>query len=51
MEQTQLLPQGVWTLEEVKEHSREKGICPYFAIRRMVSFGEKGFSVKFWHSI
>lgn len=45
MEQTQLLPQGVWTLEEVKEHSREKGICPYFAIRRMVRFSKKDLSI------
>ncbi len=38
MEPGQLIPQGVWTLEEVKEYARDKGICPYFAIRRMMPF-------------
>lgn len=38
MEPGQLIPQGVWTLEEVKEYAREKAICPYFAIRRMMPF-------------
>ncbi|PWN51957.1 putative RAD3-DNA helicase/ATPase [Violaceomyces palustris] len=38
LEPGQLIPQGVWTLEEVKEYAREKGICPYFAIRRMMPF-------------
>lgn len=38
MEPGQLIPQGVWTLEEVKEYAREKQICPYFAIRRMMPF-------------
>lgn len=38
LEPGQLLPQGVWTLEEVKEYARDKGICPYFAIRRMIPF-------------
>jgi len=41
MEQSQLIPQGVFTLEEVKDYSREKGICPYFAIRRMVSLRDE----------
>lgn len=38
LEPGQLVPPGVWTLEEVKEYSREKGICPYFAVRRMMPF-------------
>ncbi|KAN0061899.1 TFIIH/NER complex ATP-dependent 5'-3' DNA helicase subunit [Thecaphora frezii] len=38
MEPGQLIPQGVWTLEEVKEYAKDKGICPYFAIRRMLPF-------------
>lgn len=37
MEPGHLVPQGVWTLEEAKEYAKEKKICPYFAIRRMVS--------------
>lgn len=36
MEPGHLIPQGVWTLEEVKDYAKDKGICPYFAIRRMV---------------
>lgn len=38
MEPGSLLPQGVWTLEEVKEYGKDKGVCPYFAIRRMMPF-------------
>jgi len=32
-----LFPEGVFTLEDIKDYGREKGICPYFALRRMVS--------------
>ena len=32
-----LLPTGIWTLEDVKRYGRDKGVCPYFTIRRMVS--------------
>jgi DNA excision repair protein ERCC-2 len=38
MEPGHLIPRGVWTLEDVKEYGREKGICPYFAVRRMLPF-------------
>lgn len=31
-----LLPTGIWTLEDVKRYGKEKGVCPYFTIRRMV---------------
>ena len=31
-----LLPSGIWTLEDVKRYGKEKGVCPYFTIRRMV---------------
>ncbi len=34
----QLIPRGVWTLEELKEMGKEEGICPYFAVRRMLPF-------------
>lgn len=33
-----LIPPGVWTLEEVKDYGRDKGVCPYFAVRRMMPF-------------
>ena len=36
----QLIPRGVWTLEELKEWAREEGICPYFAARRMLTFAD-----------
>ena len=35
-EQGELLPTGVMTLDDVKRYGQEKGVCPYFAIRRMV---------------
>jgi Rad3-related DNA helicase len=31
-----LLPTGIFTLEDVKRYGKEKGVCPYFTIRRMV---------------
>lgn len=31
-----LIPPGVWTLDDVKKYGQEKGVCPYFTIRRMV---------------
>ena len=31
-----LFPTAIWTLEDILEYGREQGICPYFAIRRMV---------------
>jgi len=36
MEQGNLIPQGVWTLADVQAYGQEKGVCPYFTIRRMV---------------
>ena len=32
-----LIPPGVYTLDDVKKYGQEKGVCPYFTIRRMVS--------------
>lgn len=37
LEPGHLLPHGVWTLEDVREYGKQRGICPYFAVRRMVS--------------
>jgi hypothetical protein len=31
-----LIPPGVYTLDDVKKYGQEKGVCPYFTIRRMV---------------
>lgn len=33
----QLFPTGVWTLDAIKAYGIREGICPYFAVRRMVS--------------
>ncbi|KAF9464697.1 hypothetical protein BDZ94DRAFT_1255696 [Collybia nuda] len=33
-----LIPPGIWTLADVLQYGREKGICPYFAVRRMMPF-------------
>ncbi|KAF8350712.1 hypothetical protein F5887DRAFT_940553 [Amanita rubescens] len=38
MEPGQLIPPGIWTLADVIEYGREKGVCPYFAVRRMMPF-------------
>lgn len=37
LDQAQLIPPGVWTLEAIKADAKARGVCPYFAIRRMVS--------------
>lgn len=37
LEPGNLLHSGVWTLADVLEYCKDKGICPYFAVRRMVS--------------
>lgn len=36
LEPGSLLPAGVFTLDEVKAYGIRHGICPYFAVRRMV---------------
>lgn len=36
-----LLPRGVHTLDDVKAYGIKHGICPYFAIRRMVSLEDE----------
>jgi DNA excision repair protein ERCC-2 len=36
LEPGSLLPSGVFTLDEVKAYGIRHGICPYFAVRRMV---------------
>ncbi|WFC94546.1 DNA helicase [Malassezia brasiliensis] len=38
LEPGHLVPPGVWTIEEVKEYGRQRGVCPYFAVRRMMPF-------------
>lgn len=37
-EQDNLFPEGVFTLEDIKDYGKEHKICPYFALRRMVRF-------------
>lgn len=36
MEAGSLIPPGIWTLADVLQYGRDKRVCPYFAIRRMV---------------
>ncbi|KAF8163298.1 hypothetical protein B0H34DRAFT_651010 [Crassisporium funariophilum] len=38
MEPGSLIPGGIWTLADVLEYGRDKGVCPYFAVRRMMPF-------------
>lgn len=33
-----LFPPGIWTLADILEYGKEKTICPYFGVRRMVRF-------------
>ncbi|TFK29934.1 transcription factor TFIIH complex subunit Rad15 [Coprinopsis marcescibilis] len=40
MEPGTLIPSGIWTLEDVLEYGRQKVICPYFAVRRMMAFAD-----------
>ncbi|EDR14295.1 uncharacterized protein LACBIDRAFT_319363 [Laccaria bicolor S238N-H82] len=37
LEPGNLIPQGIWTLADILEYGRDKGVCPYFAVRRMAS--------------
>lgn len=38
MEPGHLIPGGIWTLADVLQYGRDKGVCPYFAVRRMVNY-------------
>ncbi|KAJ7685167.1 hypothetical protein DFH06DRAFT_1157671 [Mycena polygramma] len=38
MEPGSLIPPGIWTLADVLEYGRDNGVCPYFAVRRMMPF-------------
>ncbi|THH19298.1 hypothetical protein EW146_g1841 [Bondarzewia mesenterica] len=38
LEPGNLLPSGIWTLADVLQYGRDKGVCPYFAVRRMMPF-------------
>jgi DNA excision repair protein ERCC-2 len=31
-----VLPSGVYTLQDLKEHSEQQGVCPYFLARRII---------------
>ncbi|KAL7419708.1 TFIIH/NER complex ATP-dependent 5'-3' DNA helicase subunit [Cryptotrichosporon argae] len=33
-----LIPAGIHTLDDVKKYGQEKGVCPYFTIRRMLPY-------------
>lgn len=37
LEQDRIFPPGVYTIEDMKAYSAEQKICPYFAVRRMMS--------------
>lgn len=40
LEPGNLIPPGIWTLEDVLEYGRENVVCPYFTVRRMMSFAD-----------
>ncbi|KAJ3531424.1 hypothetical protein NMY22_g8164 [Coprinellus aureogranulatus] len=40
LEPGNLIPAGIWTLEDVLEHGRENIVCPYFTVRRMMAFAD-----------
>jgi DEAD_2 len=37
LESGSLIPPGIWTLADVLQYGRDKSVCPYFLVRRMVS--------------
>lgn len=37
-DQTDTMPAGVYTLEDIKKFGEDKGMCPYFLARRMLVF-------------
>lgn len=45
MEPGSLIPPGIWTLADVLEYGRDKGVCPYFAVRRMVCLQRNSFQI------
>ncbi|TIA91592.1 hypothetical protein E3P99_01006 [Wallemia hederae] len=34
----EIVPPGIWTIEDVRKFGQQKGLCPYFSVRRMVPF-------------
>jgi len=38
LEPGNLIPSGIWTLADVLQYGRDKGVCPYFTVRRMMPF-------------
>ncbi|KAI9505848.1 TFIIH/NER complex ATP-dependent 5'-3' DNA helicase subunit [Coemansia spiralis] len=40
MEPTELLPSGVYTLEDLTDYGRENGMCPYYLSRRVIPFAD-----------
>ncbi|KAG6820366.1 hypothetical protein H0H93_001558 [Arthromyces matolae] len=38
LEPGNLISPGIWTLADVLQYGRDKGICPYFTVRRMMPF-------------
>ncbi|TCD60589.1 DNA-dependent ATPase of the nucleotide excision repair factor 4 complex [Steccherinum ochraceum] len=38
LEPGNLIPPGVWTLADVLQYGRDKKVCPYFLVRRMMPF-------------
>lgn len=38
LEPGNILPPGIWTLADILQFGREKDICPYFTVRRMMPF-------------
>lgn len=34
----EIIPSGIWTIEDVKVLGSQKGYCPYFSVRRMIPF-------------
>ncbi|KAJ2512815.1 TFIIH/NER complex ATP-dependent 5'-3' DNA helicase subunit [Coemansia sp. RSA 1939] len=40
MEPTELVPSGVYTLEDLTDYGRENGMCPYYLSRRVIPFAD-----------
>lgn len=35
-----LFPRNIWTLDDIKQYGIQEGICPYFAVRRMLAHAD-----------
>lgn len=37
----EIIPPGIWTIDDVRKFGQQKGLCPYFSVRRMVGVSSR----------